>query len=75
MARKLGLLALDGATWLFCVACYWAYLKLPLSYDAGLKLLPWCGRYAYSTSWADFRETCAWNRAGQPRDWDWSARL
>lgn len=66
----------DCLMWLLCAACYFIYVKGPrLPWGWELALLPWCGRYAYSTSWADFRETCAWNRAGRPRDWDWSVRL
>lgn len=64
----------DIAIWLFSAACFHFYTKGPcLPFGWELVLLPWCGRYAYSTSWADFRETCAWNRAGRPADWKWSA--
>lgn len=67
--KRLTILALDCLTWLFCVACFYVYTKGPdLPFGWELKLLPWCGRYAYSDGWADFRETCAWNRAGRPRE-------
>lgn len=67
----------DVCTWLFCAACYYIYLwtpvrLMPLHWE--LKLLPWAGRYGYAEGWADFRETCAWNRAGRPADWQWNGR-
>lgn len=58
-------LARDIAWWLFCWACHRLYShRLPETF--GLKLLPFAGIYAYSETWADFRDTVQWNIDGQP---------
>ena len=70
-------LAKDSCLWLFCALCYRVYLWTPCRLMPNgweFALLPYAGRYAYSTSWADFRETAAWNRAGRPEDWQWGHR-
>ena len=69
-------LIFDCLMWLFCWACWRLYTWMPwplCDSRFGFWLLPYAGGYAYSTSWADFRETCAWNRAGRPKDWEWRA--
>jgi hypothetical protein len=59
----------DCLMWLFCWGCWRFYTWCPpiLPFGWELALLPWAGLYAYSTDWADFRATRAWNRAGSPR--------
>lgn len=67
----------DIGRWLFCALCYRVYLWTPprlMPFGWELALLPWAGQYAYATSWADFRETAAWNRAGRPSGWVWRGR-
>jgi hypothetical protein len=64
----------DCALWLFCWSCWRTYTWMPFRLcdtRFGFWILSYAGLYAYSTSWADFRETVAWNAAGRPEDWRW----
>lgn len=52
----------DSAWWLFCWFCWRAYTWLPwpmVRGKFGLRLLPYAGMYAYSETWADFRDCVA----------------
>jgi hypothetical protein len=51
-------------------AFYQVYTKLPwpmVRGEFGMSLLPMAGLYAYSNTWADFREAVQWNVDGRPR--------
>jgi hypothetical protein len=63
----------DCLSWIWCWLC-WRAVCSPIPLKWTFPLLPFAGLYAYSTTWADFRETVAWNRAGQPGDWEWEHR-
>lgn len=53
-----------------CWLCYASYTRGPWAImrgRCGNAILPYAGMYAYSRTWADFRECVQWNADGRPR--------
>jgi hypothetical protein len=62
--------ARDALCFAFCWFCFIAYTRGPWSImrgEFGFRVLPYAGMYAYSDTWADFRECVQWNADGRPR--------
>lgn len=61
--------ARDVFCFVACWLCFMAYTRGPwavMKGRFGLLILPYAGMYAYSDTWADFRECVQWNRDGRP---------
>ena len=58
-------LARDVLCYAFCWACYKAVMWAPDRWSM-LRLMPYAGMYAHTSSWREFRLAVQWNADGQP---------